>query len=316
MHSTSLITRNADASSSSRTTTPRAALVVLIGGGAVAASRLFHLLCAAPARIRLIAPEEGVCEETLYRIRQAAGDEPGMPVGCKTEIEWVKREYAGEDDLEGATMVLTAIDSPGVSSAICASARRLKIPVNVADVPAECDFYFGSVLRRGALSVMVSTNGKGPRVAARIRRRLEKALPESVGVGIERVGELRKELRKVESGKGTAAIERRMEWMSRVSDRWSLAQLGEMDDRMLREVLEGWEAGEARGYWDVNRSSYLGMGRVLSWASRAGLDRCPVDRDPDERAGRCPFLLTTAGFVVGTVTGVAATLAVGWARRR
>jgi len=55
-------------------------------------------------------------------------------------------------------MVLTAIDQAGLSSKICKVCREDKIPVNVADVPGECDFYFGSTLRNGPLSVMVSSN--------------------------------------------------------------------------------------------------------------------------------------------------------------
>ncbi|GAA5970277.1 hypothetical protein JCM11641_001646 [Rhodosporidiobolus odoratus] len=283
--------------------------VVLIGGGAVAASRLYHLLCANPTKITLIAPATGVCDETRYRLEQVERGE-----GFGTKVEWIERDYEGEKDFQGASMVLVAIDDPIVSSTICTAARQHKILVNIADVPPECDFYFGSVLRRGPLSVMVSTNGKGPRVAARLRRRLEKALPETAGGAIENVGELRKQLRKVEGGKGKEVIERRMEWMSRVSDRWSLSQMGDMDDRMRREILEGWEKGEAKGYWDVNKSSYLGFGRLLAWGAKAGLGRCPVDPEPDGRVTRCPFVLSMSGFVAGLATaGVAAAV---WSRRR
>lgn len=294
--------------------------ILLIGGGAVAASRLYHLLCANPTHIRLIAPREGVCEETLYRLGEAREKEERgeeLVKGRKpTRITWDEREYAGEGDLEGATMVLTAIDAPGLSSEICRAARRMKIPVNVADVPSECDFYFGSVLRRGALSVMVSTGGKGPRIAARLRRKLEKALPLNAGVAIEQIGELRKGLRRVENGGEKEVIERRMEWMSRVSDQWSLAQLGEMDGRMMAEVLEGWERGEAKGYWDVNMGKYWGLGRVVAFAARRGWGTCPVDRDPDGDVRKCPFVLGMSGVVVGATVGVVATLAAVYARRR
>ncbi|GAA5851800.1 hypothetical protein JCM8547_000057 [Rhodosporidiobolus lusitaniae] len=294
--------------------------ILLVGGGTVAASRLYHLLCASPSHILLVAPREGLGEETVHWMRLAWDREDkgeGLVKGRKpTVLEWEDREYAGEEDLEGRTMVLTAIDQPGLSSEICAAARERRIPVNVADVPPECDFYFGSVLRRGALSVMVSTGGKGPRVAARVRRRLEKALPETVGEGIEKVGELRAGLRRVEGGREKDKIERRMEWMSRVSDRWSLAQLGEMDESMMREVLEGWERGEAKGYWDVNKGAYGGLGRVLAWGSRAGWGVCPVDKDVDGDVRKCPFVVGISGFAVGAVVGGAVTAAAVWARRR
>ncbi|GAA5890515.1 hypothetical protein JCM6882_002946 [Rhodosporidiobolus microsporus] len=303
---------------------PRPYAVLLLGAGPVAASRLYHLLCAGAPKVVLIAPRSGACEETLYRLAQCERGEEGI----RTVVEWREREYAGESDLdtpEGEpdyAMVLTAIDSSGgaeLSTTICRAARARKLPVNVADVPPECDFYFGSVLRRGALSVMVSTNGKGPRVAARVRRRLERALPETAGEAIERVGELRGELRKREGagGKGKEVIERRMEWMSRVSDKWSLAQLGEMDERMRAEVLEGWETGEARGYWDVNRWRYAGAGWAMSLVDRVRWAVSPpsVDGDPDRTWGERPALVAAGGFVGGLVVGVGAALAVVGRRR-
>ncbi|GAA5968537.1 hypothetical protein JCM21900_006635 [Sporobolomyces salmonicolor] len=277
----------------------RGKTVVLIGGGAVGASRLYHLLCAQPHKVVLIAPEAGLSAETRHRLTEDAD-------GRRPVVEWHDREYAGEADLDGADVVLTAIDAPGLSSAICAACRARRIPVNVADVPRECDFYFGSVLRRGALSVLVSTNGKGPRLAARIRKRLERALPDGVGRAIENVGKLRQGLRRIENGGATAVIARRMDWMVRVCDRWSLAQFGEMDDRMRAEVLEGWDRDEARGYWDVNRAKWGGFARLASWASRCGVGGCPVNRgDPDGHAARCPFVVGSTGFVLGAAVAVA-----------
>ncbi|GAA5828570.1 hypothetical protein JCM11251_000856 [Rhodosporidiobolus azoricus] len=305
-------------------TPPRPYAVLLIGGGAVAASRLYHLLCAGAPKIVLIAPKEGVCDETQWWIQQA---EKGAGWGgqVKTRIEWRDRVYAGEQDLETEqgeadyAMVLTAIDEVGLSSSICLACRRLKIPVNVADVPPECDFYFGSVLRRGALSVMVSTNGKGPRVAARVRRRLEKALPETAGEAIENVGQLRMGLRKITAGEGKKKeiIERRMEWMSRVSDKWSLAQLGEMDERMREEVLEGWDRSEAKGYWDVNTSAYGGLGYLLSAVQNFWWRISPatVEGDPDKAWAERPAWVAAGGFVAGLAVGVGAAAAVV-ARRR
>ncbi|KPV72896.1 uncharacterized protein RHOBADRAFT_8802, partial [Rhodotorula graminis WP1] len=201
--------------------------ILLIGGGAVAASRLYHLLCAKPKRIVVLAPEDGTCDEVSWRLTSS------HPEAHNVDAE-----------IDGFDMVLTALDDAPLSRAVYTACKDRRLLVNVADVPPECDFYFGSTLRRGALSVMVSTNGKGPRVAARLRRRLEKALPDNAGRAIDNVGLLRAGLRKKENAGDKETIERRMEWMIRVSDRWSLAQLGEMDDRMREGVLEGWERGE------------------------------------------------------------------------
>ncbi|GJN94716.1 hypothetical protein Rhopal_007807-T1 [Rhodotorula paludigena] len=289
--------------------------ILLIGGGAVAASRLYHLLCAQSKRIVVLAPEDGTCSEVRWRLTSPDAEAVRGRAAVQS-LEWRKRALerdAIEREIDGFDMVLTALDDAPLSRAVHAACKERKLLVNVADVPPECDFYFGSVLRRGPLSVMVSTNGKGPRVAARIRRKLERALPPDVGQAIENVGLLRAGLRRIENGGEKEVIERRMEWMIRVSDRWSLKQLGEMDDRMRSEVLEGWERGEAKGYWDVNRAKYAGLGYLLSWWDWLGVARCPVARDPDGSALKCPFVVGSTGFVLGAAT--AASLALAWTRR-
>lgn len=259
---------------------------LLVGGGAVAAGRLSALLNA-NALVTLIAPSSNLSAEVRHRI-----NDPTL----KGSLTYIDRTFGGEQDVEGMDMVLTAIDEAGLSSEICTMCRTRRIPVNVADVPPECDFYFGSIVRRGPLQIMVSTGGKGPRIANRIRRAIEDTLPDQVGVAIESVGRLRGELRKIASGKDKATIDRRMDWMIRVCDKWSLAELARMDDRMREQVLDGWEDNVAKGYWDVN-AGVLGKG-----LSKLGVGKCPARDNPDGRASRCPFLLTTGGFLLGLST--------------
>jgi len=94
-------------------------------------------------------------------------------------------------------MVMTAVDDPIASSEIWKLCKEKNIPANIADVPPECDFYFGSVHRDGPLQIMVSTNGKGPRLANIVRRRIAETLPKNTGEAIEKVGRLRRMLRVV-----------------------------------------------------------------------------------------------------------------------
>ncbi|GAA5909542.1 bifunctional precorrin-2 dehydrogenase/sirohydrochlorin ferrochelatase MET8 [Sporobolomyces salmoneus] len=287
----------------------RSKTVLLVGGGVVGASRLYHVLCALPRKIILVAPESGLSPETLYRLEQ----DRLLPSESRV-IEWKNRSY-GEGDEQGMDMVLTAIDEQGLSSSICKRCRELKIPVNVADVPSECDFYFGSTLRNGPLSVMVSTNGKGPRIAARLRRKLEGSIPDNAGKALENTGKLRLEMRKLANGKKKEDIDRRMDFMSRVCDKWSVEQLKELDEEMIKRVLEGWEEGRALGYWDVNKSKYGRLGYLLSWTSQLGLGSCPVKRDPDGRASRCPFVMGTSGIVVGVAVTLGALRVLSYSRR-
>jgi len=142
-------------------------------------------------------------------------------------------------------MIMTAIDDVAASRRIHAIARARRIPINCADMPPECDFYFGSQIRRGPLQVMVSTGGKGPKLANIIRRRLEDSLPDNVESAIERVGELRAALRKRAPGVGGKVGQQRMEWMVKVCETWSLAELGELDKQTIQFLLdEGWSRGQ------------------------------------------------------------------------
>lgn len=131
-------------------------------------------------------------------------------------------------------LVLTAVDDPAASSQIYKLCQQKRIPANIADVPPECDFYFGSVHRDGPLQVMVSTNGNGPRLAAIVRRSIAATLPENIGDAIRQVGLLRRRLRRMvptaEEGP------KRMKWMSAVCEKWSLEELcamGEVDMELL-----------------------------------------------------------------------------------
>jgi precorrin-2 dehydrogenase/sirohydrochlorin ferrochelatase len=230
--------------------------ILIVGGGSVAADRLRAVLTAStkPSSITLVSPRHRLCPEVSFRLF----DE-------NWGVVYQNRDFV-ESDLDGQWLVLTAIDDPAVSRRIYGLCRERRILVNVADVPPECDFFFGSVIRRGPLQVMVSTQGKGPRVAARIRRMIDDALPANVGAAIESVGELRKGLRKLAPGHNESR--RRMEWMVRVCDRWTIDQLAYMDDSMRSKVLEGWQTDEARGWDDVRQASSplrLSWLRAVDW---------------------------------------------------
>ena len=154
-------------------------------------------------------------------------------------------------------MVLVAIDDPQASRQIYHYCHASKIPANIADVPPLCDFYFGSVHRDGPLQIMVSTNGNGPKLASLIRQRIAESLPSNTGDAILKVGELRKKVRKAESGTDESAVQRRMKWMSAVSETWSLEDLEEMTDKEMQLMVNGFfvkgavpQATEVRGMID------------------------------------------------------------------
>ena len=148
----------------------------------VAAGRILNVLNA-DARVTVVSPRDGLNEEVAYRVDQG-------------QVDLVDRKFE-PSDLDGADMVLTAIDDPEASSQIWKLCKDRKIAANIADVPPECDFYFGSVHRDGPLQIMVSTNGNGPKLASIVRKQIAANLPENIGAAVQKVGMLRKKLRKV-----------------------------------------------------------------------------------------------------------------------
>ena len=100
---------------------------------------------------------------------------------------------------------------------------------------------------------MVSTNGNGPRLAAIVRKQIAGSLPEGIGAAVERVGLLRKKLRRV--APGVEEGRERMRWMSRVCETWSLEELGGMSEGDMGALLKFFGAGEVR----------LGRGDGVVW---------------------------------------------------
>jgi precorrin-2 dehydrogenase/sirohydrochlorin ferrochelatase len=141
-------------------------------------------------------------------------------------------------------MVLTAIDDPNTSRHICDLAREKRIPVNVADIPPLCDFYFGSQIQRGSLQVLISTNGQSPKLANVIKKQIESNLPDSTAKAIDNVGALRAKLRERAPGIGGDVGKKRMKWMVDVCNKWSLDDLALLDDEGIERMLNlGWEKG-------------------------------------------------------------------------
>jgi precorrin-2 dehydrogenase / sirohydrochlorin ferrochelatase len=146
--------------------------------------------------VKVVAPLSGCIPEVKYRISEG-------------QVNHVDRHFL-PDDLEGVDMVLTAVDDPVASTEIYTLCKKQRIPVNVADVPPECDFYFGSIHRDGPLQIMVSTNGNGPKLANIIRRQIAEKLPPNLGNAITQVGSLRKKLRQIAPNPEQGP--KRMEW--------------------------------------------------------------------------------------------------------
>ncbi|CAG8488217.1 33962_t:CDS:1 [Racocetra persica] len=206
--------------------------VLVIGGGGVATSRVIKAL-EADALITLVCPEKGLKDELKYRIQQ------------KQIYKWINREFE-ISDLEGVDMVLAAIDDPIRSEEICTLCRERKIPVNVADVPPMCDFYFMAEHRNGPLQIAVSTNGQGPKLATMIRDRIAEKLPEGVGDAIKGVGLLRQKVRQTDPSHTSS--KKRMDWMSRICEQWTMEELRQLDEEKITRLMSFYENNEVPNF--------------------------------------------------------------------
>jgi precorrin-2 dehydrogenase/sirohydrochlorin ferrochelatase len=109
------------------------------------------------------------------------------------DIRWLERGYR-PGDLAGAFLAIVTAADPDLREAAWLEATRRNIPLNTVDDVPRCSFIAPSVLRRGDLTVAVSTGGKAPALAVRLRQRLEGELGSEHARFLELAGRVRKPL--------------------------------------------------------------------------------------------------------------------------
>ena len=127
-----------------------------------------------------------VADRFLPELETLAGKSPSVLL--------MKRKFT-DADLENKQLVLLATDDPELHKEIKVLTTELGILTNVADTPALCDFYLGSVVQKGDLKIAISTNGKSPTLAKRIRQYLEEAIPDSIQSLLDNMKEVRAKLK-------------------------------------------------------------------------------------------------------------------------
>ncbi len=153
-------------------------LVVVVGGGAIAQGKIEGLL-AAEARVRVVAPQ--VTPAISQWISQG-------------KVEWQAKTFASAD-LDDAFLAIAATSAPGVNEAVFNEADARGILCNAVDDIEHCHFYYGSVVQRGDLQIAISTNGKSPALAQRLRLLLEKEFGPEYELWLEWLGAARELLR-------------------------------------------------------------------------------------------------------------------------
>lgn len=154
--------------------------ILLVGAGNVGLEKLHSLLANSPeASITIVAPI--VKDE----VRKLVFKHPASVI--------VQREFEAAD-LENKDIVILATDNRKLHEEVRLLAKEKGLLVNVADTPDLCDFYLGSIVQKGNLKVAISTNGKSPTVAKRIKEVLNDALPGELDEVIENLHHVRNKL--------------------------------------------------------------------------------------------------------------------------
>jgi precorrin-2 dehydrogenase/sirohydrochlorin ferrochelatase len=147
---------------------------VVVGAGSVATQKLDGLLDSG-AEVRIVAPEASEKIQELARSGRVA---------------WTQSEFQAEH-LAGALLVIAATGNPAVNEQVYRAARERGVLCNSVDEPERCDFFYPAVVRRGDLQIAISTAGKSPALAQRIRQELEEQFDSSYASWLQWLGTVR-----------------------------------------------------------------------------------------------------------------------------
>ena len=167
---------------------------VVIGAGSVATRKIRSLL-AAGARVTIISPE---ATPALKRLVEAASPPRlgikryrGGDAVPTVLIRWLRRRYR-RGDLRGARLVIAATDDLEVNQAVCVEAKRRGLLVNCVAPPAAGNFIVPSLVRRGGVTLAISTGGTSPAFAKRLRRDLERFLGDEYPALLKKMAKQRR----------------------------------------------------------------------------------------------------------------------------
>lgn len=154
--------------------------ILIVGGGNVAEEKLTFLTKSSPdAKVTMVSPmfREGTTElARQYNVTLI--------------VDAYNKEY-----LKGNHLVIATTDKPKVNVQVYEDCRALDKLVNVADNPPYCDFYMGGIVTKGNVKVAISTNGKSPTTAKRLRQFFEEVIPEDIDEMVQNLNEYRKTIK-------------------------------------------------------------------------------------------------------------------------
>ena len=154
--------------------------ILIIGGGYVAEEKLTFLLKSSPdAKVTMVAP--------MYREGTVALAKKGnvILIEDKYNIAYLKAKH----------IVIATTDKPNVNLKVYEDCRLEQKLVNVADNPPLCDFYMGGIVTKGNVKIAISTNGKSPTTAKRLRQFFEEVIPEDINKLVSNLNIFRKTIK-------------------------------------------------------------------------------------------------------------------------
>src|SRR5215211_2455015 len=188
---------------------------VVIGGGKIAEGKVEGLL-AAQAKVTVISPN-------LTPRLQALAEEK--------QIAYLARIYR-PGDLVGAFLVICATDQVEINHKVWEEATTNRQLVNVVDDTPRCNFIAPSILRKGDLTIAISTSGKAPALAVRLKERLQGELGPEYARFLDLAGELREPL-----AQHIPDFETRKALWYEIVDSEILDVLADGDERLAREII-------------------------------------------------------------------------------
>ena len=153
-------------------------LILVVGGGKVALEKMTGIQRANPeARVNIVSI--AIIDELQDLITE-------MP-----NVVLKKKEFE-KSDLSSVNLVIAATDNRSTQVQIKKACEEHGILCNIADTPDLCDFYLSSVVQKGNLKIAISTNGKSPTIAKRIKEVLEEVFPDEIDEVLQNINIIRK----------------------------------------------------------------------------------------------------------------------------
>jgi len=155
--------------------------VLIVGGGNVGLEKLSFMLKSSPN-----ANVEVVATKFLPELEALVEKHPSVKL---TQAKFKKKM------LKKRHMVIACTDDLKVNKRVYDLSRKRYLICNIADTPPLCDYYLGGIVTKGNVKIAISTNGKSPTTAKRLREFFEEVIPEDVNKMVENLNEYRKTLK-------------------------------------------------------------------------------------------------------------------------